>query len=160
MGFRFRKSINLGGGFRVNLSKSGVGYSWGTKGVRFTKTAKGKRRTTLSIPGTGISYVTESNGTKITAPRQPKNTTNIPVQTISDVTVSILTSGSALTVVGLLLGYLSANGLLAQLGIFLGRGAIFSLFIVFFVLPGLLMIFDKLIIRNLKNTPIQEVSKS
>lgn len=82
------------------------------------------------------------------------------VQTISDVTVSILTSGSALTVVGLLLGYLSANGLLAQLGIFLGRGAIFSLFIVFFVLPGLLMIFDKLIIRNLKNTPIQEVSKS
>ena len=81
MGFRFRKSINLGGGFRVNLSKSGVGYSWGTKGVRFTKTAKGKRRTTLSIPGTGISYVTESNGTKITAPRQPKNTTNIPALT-------------------------------------------------------------------------------
>ena len=81
MGFRFRKSINLGGGFRVNLSKSGVGYSWGTKGVRFTKTAKGKRRTTLSIPGTGISYVTESNGTKITAPRQPKNPTNIPVPT-------------------------------------------------------------------------------
>ena len=32
MGFRFRKSINLGGGFRVNLSKSGIGYSWGTKG--------------------------------------------------------------------------------------------------------------------------------
>ena len=81
MGFRFRKSINLGGGFRVNLSKSGVGYSWGTKGVRFTKTAKGKRRTTSSIPGTGISYVTESNGTKITAPRQPKNTTNIPALT-------------------------------------------------------------------------------
>lgn len=81
MGFRFRKSINLGGGFRVNLSKSGVGYSWGTKGVRFTKTAKGKRRTTLSIPGTGISYVTESNGTKIIAPRQPKNTTNIPALT-------------------------------------------------------------------------------
>ena len=81
MGFRFRKSINLGGGFRVDLSKSGVGYSWGTKGVRFTKTEKGKRRTTLSIPGTGISYVTESNGTKITAPRQPKNTTNIPALT-------------------------------------------------------------------------------
>lgn len=60
MGFRFRKSINLGGGFRVNLSKSGVGYSWGTKGVRFTKTATGKRRTTLSVPGTGISYVSES----------------------------------------------------------------------------------------------------
>lgn len=60
MGFRFRKSVNLGGGFRVNLSKSGVGYSWGTKGLRITKTAKGKSRVTASIPGTGISYSTES----------------------------------------------------------------------------------------------------
>lgn len=67
MGFRFRKSINLGGGFRVNLSKSGVGYSWGTKGVRFTKTAKGKKRTTLSVPGTGISYVSEESSRKKTS---------------------------------------------------------------------------------------------
>ena len=59
MGFRFRKSINLGGGFKINLSKSGVGYSWGTKGARITKTAKGTKRTTLSVPGTGISYVSE-----------------------------------------------------------------------------------------------------
>lgn len=41
MGVRFRKSVNLGGGFRVNVSKSGIGYSWGTKGYRYTKTAKG-----------------------------------------------------------------------------------------------------------------------
>lgn len=61
MGFRFRKSINLGGGFRVNLSKSGVGYSWGTKGFRVTKTSKGRSRVTTSIPGTGISYSTESS---------------------------------------------------------------------------------------------------
>jgi len=60
MGFRYRKSINLGGGFRINLSKSGVGYSWGTKGYRITKTASGKTRRTYSIPGTGISYVDES----------------------------------------------------------------------------------------------------
>ena len=60
MGFRFRKSINLGGGFRINLSKSGVGYSWGVKGYRITKTAKGTVRKTVSIPGTGISYVQET----------------------------------------------------------------------------------------------------
>ena len=60
MGFRYRKSINLGGGFRINLSKSGVGYSWGTKGYRITKTASGKTRRTYSIPGTGLSYVDES----------------------------------------------------------------------------------------------------
>ncbi len=61
MGLRYRKSINLGGGFRVNLSKSGISYSWGTKGYRVTKTVDGKTRQTLSIPGTGISYVTENS---------------------------------------------------------------------------------------------------
>lgn len=56
MGFRYRKSINLGGGFRINLSKSGVGYSWGVPGYRITRTASGKTRKTYSIPGTGLSY--------------------------------------------------------------------------------------------------------
>lgn len=54
MGFRYRKSINLGGGFKVNVSKSGVGYSWGVKGARVTKTARGTTRKTLSVPGTGF----------------------------------------------------------------------------------------------------------
>lgn len=69
-------------------------------------------------------------------------------QTISDVTVSIITSGIVLTVVGLLLGYISTNQLLAQLGIFIGRGAIFSLLIVLFVLPGLLCLCDKLVTKE------------
>lgn len=59
MGFRFRKSINLGPA-RINLSKSGVGYSFGGKGFRVTKKATGGTRTTASIPGTGFSYVKES----------------------------------------------------------------------------------------------------
>lgn len=70
------------------------------------------------------------------------------VQTLSDVCVSILTSGSVLAVVGLLLGFISTNKLLAQLGIFVGRGAIFSLTIVLFVLPGLLSLLDRLIMKK------------
>lgn len=70
MGFRYRKSINLGGGFRINISKSGVGYSWGTKGYRITKTAKGTVRHTTSIPGTGFSY-TEEFGKKKVPHSQP-----------------------------------------------------------------------------------------
>lgn len=61
MGMRFRKSFKLGGGARINLSKSGIGYSFGTKGVRFTKKAGGGTRSTYSLPGTGISYVQESS---------------------------------------------------------------------------------------------------
>lgn len=64
-------------------------------------------------------------------------------KTISSVVVSILTSGSILTVVGFLLGYISTHGLLAQLGIFLGRGTVCSLIIVLFVLPALLYLLDK-----------------
>jgi len=59
MGLRMRKSINLGGGFRINISKNGVGYSWGVPGYRITQTASGKIRRTYSIPGTGISYIEE-----------------------------------------------------------------------------------------------------
>ncbi len=62
MGFRFRKSINLGGGFKTTFSKSGAGFSWGTKGFRVTKKAGGGTRTTFSIPGTGISHVSDSKG--------------------------------------------------------------------------------------------------
>lgn len=64
MGFRYRKSINVGGGFRINLSKHGVGYSWGVPGYRVTKTANGRTRKTYSIPGTGLGYVNETSGKK------------------------------------------------------------------------------------------------
>ena len=77
MGLRFRKNIKIGPA-RINLSKSGVGYSVGTKGFRVTKTAKGTVRTTASIPGTGISHVTETNSkkNKNSEPNIPNNTNN------------------------------------------------------------------------------------
>ena len=71
-------------------------------------------------------------------------------QTVTDITSSVLVSGSVLAVVGMLMGIVSSNQLLAQLGIFIGRGAILSLIIVLFVMPGILYIFDKLIIKKTK----------
>ena len=71
-------------------------------------------------------------------------------KTVADTAVSILTSGSVLTVVGLLMGYISSNQLLAQLGLLLGRGAIFSLCAVLFVLPGLLRASDRLVMGRRK----------
>lgn len=63
MGTRYKKSIKAGP-LRVNLSKSGIGYSVGTKGFRYTKKAGGGTRTTASIPGTGISYVKDTGKKK------------------------------------------------------------------------------------------------
>lgn len=64
---------------------------------------------------------------------------------ISSCTVSVLTSGSVLTVVGFLMGFVSTHGLLAQLGMLLGQGTLCSIIVVLFVLPGLLVLFDGLI---------------
>lgn len=63
MGVRYRKSKKVGP-FRINFSKSGVGWSVGGKGFRYTKMANGRTRKTYSIPGTGISYVDESKSNK------------------------------------------------------------------------------------------------
>ncbi|EGT4836545.1 TPA: DUF4236 domain-containing protein [Clostridioides difficile] len=67
MGFNFRKSINLGGGVKLNLGKKSVGVSAGVKGARVSVNSKGRKSATLSIPGTGISYTKTS-----TKKRKPK----------------------------------------------------------------------------------------
>ena len=67
------------------------------------------------------------------------------LRTVQNCTMSILTSASILTVCGTVLGKVSTNGVLSQLGNLLGRGAVLSFILVIFVLPGLLMVFDKLI---------------
>lgn len=63
MGFGFRKSIKLGKGTRLNLSKSGLGISTGAKGFRVSTGPRGSR-VTAGIPGTGIYYTKSLNGRK------------------------------------------------------------------------------------------------
>jgi hypothetical protein len=60
MGFRFRRTMSLLPGIRVNISRSGVSTSIGTRGAWFTIGPKGTR-TTVGIPGTGISYTSTSS---------------------------------------------------------------------------------------------------
>ena len=56
MGLNFRKSINLGKGFKLNIGKGSIGISGGVKGARISMNSKGRKTATFSIPGTGISY--------------------------------------------------------------------------------------------------------
>lgn len=66
-------------------------------------------------------------------------------KTISTAAISILTSGTILCVCGTILWLISTNGLLSQVGLFLGRGAVLSTIAVLFVLPILMIISDKII---------------
>ena len=72
------------------------------------------------------------------------------VQVIAAVTPSLLTSGSVMSGVGFLMGYISSHGILSQLGLFLGKGTLLSLAAVFFVLPGLLYLMDGVIQHTTK----------
>ena len=65
MGLCFRKSINIGKGLKLNLSKSGPSVSFGKSGLRQSIALNGKTRTTVGIPGTGVYYTKSSSVGKI-----------------------------------------------------------------------------------------------
>ena len=72
MGIRFRKSMNLAPGVRLNLSKSGLGVSVGRRGARFGVGPRGPY-TSFGIPGTGF-YTIDYLG-KGGTPRRTRRTT-------------------------------------------------------------------------------------
>ncbi|MEM7342915.1 MAG: DUF4236 domain-containing protein [Chloroflexota bacterium] len=55
MGFRIQRSIRLGKFVRMNISKSGVGFSFGVRGLRISTGPRGTQFS-AGIPGTGLSY--------------------------------------------------------------------------------------------------------
>ena len=65
MGFRFRKTIKLFPGVRLNFSKSGVSASIGGPGATID-ISKRVTRGTVGIPGTGVSY-----SENLSAPKHP-----------------------------------------------------------------------------------------
>ena len=56
MGFRFRRSVKICKGVKINVSKSGTSLSLGGAGHSVNFGSKGVR-TTVGIPGTGLSTV-------------------------------------------------------------------------------------------------------
>ena len=58
MGFRFRQSIKIAPGLRLNLGLKGISVSFGGRGLTYTVGRNGER-VTAGIPGTGLSYTTK-----------------------------------------------------------------------------------------------------
>lgn len=61
MGFRFRKSMKIAPGVRLNLGSKSAGLSFGSKGFRYSVSTSGRRTTTMGIPGTGMSWSNSSS---------------------------------------------------------------------------------------------------
>lgn len=70
MGLRYRKSIKIAPGVRLNVNKNSVGVSAGVKGLRYSVNSKGQTTKTVGVPGTGLSYVETSRWKKSTSPRR------------------------------------------------------------------------------------------
>ena len=56
MGLRFRKSVTLCKGVKLNFGKTGMSVSVGGKGYHKTINTKGQVTTSVGIPGSGIYY--------------------------------------------------------------------------------------------------------
>src|SRR5688500_8920555 len=69
MGFRFRRSVRVFPGVRLNVSKSGISTSIGVRGASVTIGPRGSR-VNVGIPGTGLSYTQTLSRGKGQAPRR------------------------------------------------------------------------------------------
>jgi hypothetical protein len=73
MAWRLRKSRQILPGVRLNLSRRGVGFSAGPRGLKVGRGADGRYRRTISVPGTGLY-----NTTVLSSRKQPPPMTKQP----------------------------------------------------------------------------------
>ncbi|MDR1093147.1 MAG: MMPL family transporter [Clostridiales bacterium] len=67
---------------------------------------------------------------------------------------TVLTSGGIMILAGYIIGWISQVPSIGGLGSLLGRGALFSVAFVLFILPALLVVFDKLIDKTTMKRPL------
>ncbi len=70
------------------------------------------------------------------------------IQTIADTALSVFTSASILVIAGFALGVTSTNAVTAQLGGLIGRGTLLSASLVLFLLPTVLLLADRWVVRK------------
>ena len=87
MSLRFRRSIKLLPGIRLNVSKSGLGISAGVRGAHVGIDAKGHKYSNVGIPGTGL-YTRQDHG-KVEAPETSSVATVVLLVVIAIVLMTI-----------------------------------------------------------------------
>jgi hypothetical protein len=59
---RFRRSLKIAPGVRLNLNKRSLGVSAGVRGARVSVNSDGRSTRSVGIPGTGLYYRSQSGG--------------------------------------------------------------------------------------------------
>jgi len=68
MSLRFRRTLKIAPGIRMNFNKDSIGLSFGPRGAHYTINSKGRRTLSAGIPGTGL-YSVETLSAGRRAPR-------------------------------------------------------------------------------------------
>ncbi|MFN3627515.1 MAG: DUF4236 domain-containing protein [Parvibaculum sp.] len=96
MAFRFRRSMKIAPGVRLNIGKKGGSVSIGPRGAKLTTGTSGTR-ITGGIPGTGLS-VTEKTGSGKRAGQAPRAVAGEPKNSIPGIVVAVVILGLLLMV--------------------------------------------------------------
>lgn len=70
------------------------------------------------------------------------------IKTLEDRLPAVITSGLILLIAGFLIGFISSSSVISSIGLFLGIGTLISLMATIFILPAILYLFDKFIVKN------------
>jgi hypothetical protein len=60
--FRFRRTIKIAPGVRLNINKRSVGVSAGARGARVSVNSDGRSTRSVGVPGTGLYYRSQTGG--------------------------------------------------------------------------------------------------
>lgn len=94
MGLRFRRSVKICKGVKINFGKTGASLSVGTKGIHKTFHTSGRVTTTVGLPGTGLYWTETSNPKKRSSQstsqqnRQHQSRNTIETPSVSRITES------------------------------------------------------------------------
>lgn len=109
--------------------------------------------------GATVDYaILYTNNYLIERQRYPKK--EAARQTIAKTVGTLLPPALILISAGTILSIVSSMGVVSELGEVLARGATFSLLMVVFFLPGLLVLFDKWILKTTKGLTVYEEQKN
>ena len=98
--------------------------------------------------GATIDYAIVITNRYVTLRQDNSDRKALVVQSLNESFATIVTSGSILTVCGFLVGNLTSNAVIANLGTALGRGTLLSIAMVMIILPQLLYIFDPILDKS------------
>jgi tetratricopeptide (TPR) repeat protein len=89
MTVRFRRSMKIAPGVKINLTKTGWGVTAGPRGAHYSVNSSGIRTRSVGLPGTGLYYQERSSSSKRAAggSSQPVRTPARPVPPVRPVTM-------------------------------------------------------------------------